>query len=161
MRYLAGTKNYGITYKYLPNSIPTFQGFTDAAFADREDMMSMTGYLIKAADAVITWKSGKQGVTTQSTTEAEFIALWEGRQEAQWLRNLYQELGYAQEKPTTIYCDNTSAVAIAKNPTYHKRTKHIDTKYYWVHEKIQAERLIAEYIRTEDQTADILMKPLP
>ena len=83
LHYLAGTKNYGITYKYLPNSIPTFQGFTDVAFADREDMKSMTGYLIKAADAVITWKSGKQGVTMQSTTEVEFIALWEGGQEAQ------------------------------------------------------------------------------
>ncbi len=160
LRYLAGTKKYGITYKYLPNSIPTFQGFTDAAFADREDMKSTTGYLIKAADAVITWKLGKQGVTMQSTTEAEFITLWEGRQEAQWLRNLYQELGYTQEKPTMIYCDNTSAVAIAKNPMYHKRTKHIDTKYYWVHEKIQVERLLAEYICTEDQTTDILMKPL-
>ncbi len=123
-------KNYGITYKYLPNSIPTFQGFTDAAFANREDMKSIIGYLIKVADAVITWKSGKQGVTVQSTTEAEFIALWEGGQEAQWLRNLYQELGYTQEKPTTIYCNNTSAVAIMKNPMYHKQTKHIDTKYY-------------------------------
>ncbi len=120
LHYLAGTKNYGITYKYLPNSILTFQGFTDAVFADREDMKSTTGYLIKAADAVITWKSGKQGVTVQSTTEVEFVTLWEGGQEAQWLRNLYQELGYAQEKPTMIYYDNTSAVAIAKNPTYHK-----------------------------------------
>ncbi len=120
LRYLAGTKYYGITYKYLPNSILTFQGFTDAAFTNREDMKSTTGYLIKAADAAITWKSGKQGVTMQSTTEAEFITLWEGGQEAQWLRNLYQELGYAQEKPTMIYCDNTSAVTIAKNPTYHK-----------------------------------------
>ena len=64
-------------------------------------------------------------------------------------------MGYAQEKPTMIYCDNTSAVAIAKNPMYHKWTKHIDTKYYWVHKKIQAEQLIAEYICTEDQTANI------
>ncbi len=81
--YLAGTKNYGITYKYLPNSIPTFQGFMDVAFANREDMKSMMGYLIKAANAAIMWKSGKQGVTMQSTTKVEFIALWEGGQEAQ------------------------------------------------------------------------------
>src|SRR5260370_39486970 len=47
LRYLAGTKNYGITYKYLPNSIPTFQGFMDVAFTDREDIKSTTGYLIK------------------------------------------------------------------------------------------------------------------
>src|SRR5258708_24294795 len=40
--YLAGTKNYGITYKYLSNSILTFQGFMDTTFADREDMKSTT-----------------------------------------------------------------------------------------------------------------------
>ncbi len=74
--------------------MPIFQGYTNAVFLNREDLKSTTGYLIKAACAVITWQSGKQGITMQLTTEAEFIALWEGGQEAQWLRNLYQELGY-------------------------------------------------------------------
>ena len=112
------------------------------------------------ANGTITWKSGKEGVTAQSTTEAEFVALWEGSQEAQWLRNLHQELNYAQIKPTLIYCDNTSAVAIARNPLYHKRTKHIEPKYYWVREKVQAERIDTEYCRTDNQTADVLTKPL-
>jgi len=160
LRYLSGTRDYGITYKYTTDSIPTFHGFTDAAFANREDRKSTSGYVIITANGAITWKSRKEGVTAQSTTEAKFVALWEGSQEAQWLRNLHQELNYAQIKPTLIYCDNTSAVAIARNPLYHKRTKHIEPKYYWVREKVQAERIDTEYCRTDNQTADVLTKPL-
>jgi Reverse transcriptase (RNA-dependent DNA polymerase) len=160
LRYLSGTRNYGITYKKIPNEKPTFLGYTDAAFADRDDLKSTAGYVVIAAGSAITWKSGKEKVTAQSTTEAEYIALWEGGQEIAWLRNLYRELGYSQSAPTIIYCDNTGAVAIAKNPLYHKRTKHIDTKYHWVREKVQAEIISAESCRTENQTADILTKPL-
>src|SRR5258707_4592507 len=158
--YLSGTKDYGITYKNIPNLEFMFLSYTDAAFADREDKKSTSGYVIITAGSAITWKSGKQGLTVQSTTEAEYIALWEGGQEASWLRNLYQELGYPQRMPTTIYCDNTSAVAIAKNPLYHKRTKHIDTKFHWIREKVQIGRISVESCRTDDQTADILTKPL-
>src|SRR5258708_8822271 len=160
LRYLSGTKDYGITYKNILNSESMFLSYTDAAFADREDKKSTSSYVIIAAGSAITWKSGKQGLTAQSTTEAEYIALWEGGQEASWLRNLYQELGYPQCTPTTIYCDNTSAVAIAKNPLYHKRTKHIDTKFHWICEKVQIGRISVESCRTDDQTADILTKPL-
>jgi hypothetical protein len=62
--------------------------------------------------------------------------------------------------PTTIYCDNTGATAIVKNPLDHKRTKHIDTKFYWVCEKVQTDRISAESCHTDEQTADILTKPL-
>ena len=40
-------------------------------------------------NSTIMWKSRKEGITVQSTTEAKFVALWEGSQEAQWLRNLH------------------------------------------------------------------------
>ena len=112
--YLSGTKDYGITYKNIPNSESMFLSYTDAAFTDREDKKSTSSYVIITAGSAITWKSSKQGLTARSTTEAEYIALWEGGQEASWLRNLYQELRYPQHVPTTIYCDNTSAVAITK-----------------------------------------------
>jgi hypothetical protein len=114
-----------------------------------------------AANGAITWRSGKQGVTAQSSTEAEYIAFWEAGKEASWLRNLYCELGFAQSKPTTIVQDNTGAIAIARNPLFHKRTKHIDSKYHWIREKVQEGRFDVEECRTEDQTADVLTKALP
>ena len=47
-----------------------------------------------------------------------------------------------------------------KNPLYHKRTKHIDTKFHWICEKVQIGRISVESCRTDNQTADILTKPL-
>jgi hypothetical protein len=124
-------------------------------------MKSTTGYVFLAANGAITWRSSKQPVTAQSSTEAEYIALWEAGKEASWLRNLYRELRLTQQHPTKITCDNTGAVAIAKNPIFHKRTKHIDSRFHWVREKVQAGRFEAEICRTEEQTADVLTKALP
>ena len=46
--------------------------------------------------------SGSDTITAMSTTEAEYIALSEAACEAQWLRNLFSELGFAQTLLTTI-----------------------------------------------------------
>ncbi len=89
MHYLLGTKDYSITYKNIPNSESMFLSYINAAFADQQDKKSTSGYVIIIAGSMITWKSRKQGLTVQSTTEAEYIVLWEGGQEASWLRNLY------------------------------------------------------------------------
>jgi hypothetical protein len=85
-------RTYGITYKYAPETAISFNGFSDAAYQNRDDMKSTTGYVFIAANSAITWQSSKQPVTAQSSTEAEYIALWEAGKEASWLRNLYREL---------------------------------------------------------------------
>jgi hypothetical protein len=160
LRYLSGTRTLGITYKYSPEPA-TFKGFADAAYQNRDNGKSTTRYVFIAAGSAITWRSGKQSVTAQSSTEAEYIALWEAGKEASWLRNLYRELGFTQQQPTVIMQDNTGTVAIPNNPTFHKRTKHIDSRYHWVWEKVQAGRFEVELCRDEDQTADVLTKALP
>jgi hypothetical protein len=78
------------------------------------------GYVFIAAEGAITWQSTKQPITAQSSTEAEYIALWEAGKEASWLRNLYRKLRLTQQNPMTIMCNNIGAVAIAKNPIFHK-----------------------------------------
>ena len=93
--------------------------------------------------------------------EAEYIALWKGGKEASWLQNLYNELGLTQGNPTTIISENTGAVNIAKNPLFHKRMKHIDSRFHWVREKVQAGRFKVEWCLSAEQTADILTKMLP
>jgi hypothetical protein len=161
LRYLAGTKRHGITYKSVPESNPTFLGYADAAFKNRDDDKSTSGYAFIAAGGAITWRSAKQTVTATSTTEAEYIAFWEAGKEVSWLRNLYQQLGETQHAPSIIKQDNEGTVAIAKNPIFHKRTKHIDSRYHWVREKVQEKRFDAEICTDWDQTADVLTKALP
>ena len=160
LHYLSGTREHGITYKYSSVFL-TFKGFADAVYKDREDGKSTTGYVFLQANGAIIWHSGKQDVTTQSSTEAEYIALWESGKEASWLWNLHRELGFSQQSPTSLICDNTGVVAITKNPTFHKQTKHIDSHYHWIREKIQAGRFDAKICCTANQTADVLTKAPP
>ncbi|KAL0382165.1 UNVERIFIED_CONTAM: Retrovirus-related Pol polyprotein from transposon TNT 1-94 [Sesamum calycinum] len=82
----------------------------------------------------ISWASKKQATVAQSSAEAEYIAAAATSNHAIWLRRILEDIGEKQEEPTTIYCDNKSAIAITKNPVQHSRTKHIDIKYHSLRE---------------------------
>ncbi|KAF8625760.1 hypothetical protein AX15_005213 [Amanita polypyramis BW_CC] len=161
LRYLAGTRYEGITYfpAIENDSQPIVIGFADASFASHEDMTSITGYVFTAAGGAITWASKKQKSVTLSTTEAEYVCLADATREASWLQNLYRELG-REISPTKIYGDNQSALAIAKNLQYHKRTKHFNIKHHYIRKKINDNSIVVEYCPMEDMTADIFTKPL-
>ena len=66
----------------------------------------------------------------------------------------------SQMEPTEIRVDNKSAIALAKNPVYHDRSKHIDTRYHYIRERITKQDLKLEYVKSQDQIADIFTKPL-
>ena len=68
----------------------------------------------------ITWGSHKQATIALSSTEAEYVTLSEGSREIMWLRQLYGELGYEQNKPTLLFGDNDGSIAMARNPQFHK-----------------------------------------
>ncbi|KAM1140054.1 hypothetical protein COP2_041331 [Malus domestica] len=65
-----------------------------------------------------------------------------------------------QEEPMEIYVDNKSAIALAKNPVFHDRSKHIDTRYHYIRECITRKDVQVEYVKSQDQVADIFTKPL-
>ena len=56
--------------------------------------------------------------------------------------------------------DNQGAINLAKNPMYHKRSKHIDVKYHFIRSEIRTGRIELEYIPTSDNVADIFTKPV-
>lgn len=56
--------------------------------------------------------------------------------------------------------DNKSAISLCKNPVYHDRSKHIDTRYHYIRESVENGRIIVEHVASEEQLADILTKPL-
>ena len=64
-------------------------------------------------------------------------------------------------EPVILYCDNTSAINISKNPVMHAKTKHIAIKYHYVRELVEDKEVKMEYINTKEQIADIFTKPLP
>jgi hypothetical protein len=80
-------------------------------------------------------------------------------QEAVYLRGVLKELGQ-RLGPTLLREDNQGCIALAKNPVYHARTKHIDVRYHFVRERVEADEITMEYCPTREQLADALTKPL-
>ena len=65
-----------------------------------------------------------------------------------------------QAEAIEIYCDNQSVIAMAKNPVFHGKTKHIKSKYHFGRE-VEAEKEVRlVHCSSEDQIADILTKTL-
>ena len=65
-----------------------------------------------------------------------------------------------QDHPLHLYCDNNSAMSLAKDSTYHSRTKHIDIRYHFVREAYDAGTIDLTYCPTGDMPADLLTKAL-
>ena len=59
-----------------------------------------------------------------------------------------------------IYFDKISSMMLAKNPIYHAKTKHVETQYHYVQEKIIEGEIDLAYVKTNDQVADIFTKAL-
>ena len=79
----------------------------------------------------ISWRSVKQSSIADSTMEAKYIAASETAKEAVWLKNFLIDLEVVPtaQLAITLYCDNSGAVANAKELRSHKRGKHIERKY--------------------------------
>ena len=59
-----------------------------------------------------------------------------------------------------IYCDNSNAIDISKNPIQHFMTKHIEIRYHFIRDLVERKIVAFEYIPTKCQNADIFTKPL-
>jgi hypothetical protein len=76
------------------------------------------------------------------------------------LARLLGELFGRKTKTVELKVDNKSALALAKNPVFHERSKHIWIKYHFIRGCLKEGSVKASHINTEDQLADILMKSL-
>jgi hypothetical protein len=70
-------------------------------------------------------------------------------------------MGLFLSKAPVIWCDNTSALALASNPVFHGRTKHIEVDYHFVRERVVRGDIRLQFISTDDQVADVFTKAFP
>ena len=94
-----------------------------------------------------------------STAKAEYIAAGSCCTQLLWLKQMLIDYGF-DLGVLTIFCDNTSAINISKNPVQHSRTKHIDIRHHFIRELVENKSLQLEYVDTEKQLADIFTKAL-
>lgn len=138
------------------------RGFADADWAgDVITRKSTSGYVFQIGNSTISWKSKRQSIVALSSTEAEYVSLCSATQEAVWLRVLLDGMGFKQANATTIFEDNQGAIALAKNPAHHSRTKHIDIKYHYIRDAVSTKEIKLKYCPTQEMIADLLTKGLP
>ncbi|KAJ9546934.1 hypothetical protein OSB04_019477 [Centaurea solstitialis] len=162
LKYLRRTKEMFLVFEGSEDEI-SVTSYTDASFqTDRDDFRSQSGYVFTLNGGAISWKSSKQDTIADSTTEAEYIAASDSAKEAVWLRNFITDLRVVASisRPVDIYCDNSRAVAQAKEPREHHKSRHVLRKFHLIREIIGRGDVRICKIPTEDNVADPLTKPL-
>jgi hypothetical protein len=157
LRYLKSTPGKGILFSNHGNL--KIEGYTDADWAgSANDRRSTSGYFTFVGGNLVTWRSKKQPVVARSSAEAEFRGMALGVCELLWVRNVLSDLGFEPKETMNLYCDNTSAIAIAHNPVQHDRTKHVEIDRHFIKEKLEAGIISFPFVRSEWQLADVLTK---
>ena len=167
LRYLASSKEKGITIKRVSGGIKTYQekgvikAYADASYGG-EQAKSQSGSLVTLNGQTIMWSSRRQDITAQSITEAEYIACSEATKDVRWLQQLLEEFPFPiQTKPAYLYSDNEAAVKLTKTQTFYKRTRHIEHRYHYIRELVEQEKIQLRGITGKDNPSDILTKILP
>ena len=160
LRYLKGTKDYGLTYDAPPSDINVLTGYCDASYASTSDARSVSGSCFLFNMAAILWSASTQKAVATSTAESEYYSLGTACQDAVFLRELLATIDLQQEHATVIYEDNTACLAIANNPLTSKKARHIKVKYHFVRQLIGDKEIELKYKPTDDMLADIFTKPL-
>ena len=97
--------------------------------ADVDTSWSTSGYVMTYAGGVVSWQLRLRKAVALSTTKVEYLAATEAVKEIIWMKEFISELGIRQEE-FRLYCNNQSAIHLAKNVAYHSRTKHIQRRYH-------------------------------
>ena len=143
------------------SSFPDLLLFVDADWGKCPDSRkSVSGYCYFLGNSLVYWRTKKQPIVAKSSSEVEYRALGTATCELQWLAYLLEDLGITCTRQAVLYCDNRSAVDIAANPVFHKRTKHLEIDCHIVKEKLQAGLMRLLRISFQDQTANIFTKGL-
>ena len=157
-RYLKGTPALGLWY---PRDSPfDLIGYTDADHAGCPiDRKSTSGGCQFLGHRLISWSSKKQVSVAISSTEAEYITAGRCCAQILWIQNQLLDYGYKFTN-TPIFCDNTSAISITKNPVQHTKTKHIEIRFHFLRDNAEKGKISIHFVPSPEQLADLLTKAL-
>jgi len=153
------------TYYDCNNITLELLGYTDADWGgDIIGRKSTSGYLFLLNNNIISWNSILQKTVALSSCEAEYMAFKEAIKETIYLNNLILYFNNFNNniinKTPILLTDSESALKLANNPEFHKRSKHIDITYHFIREAILDKKVDLIYINTKKQLADGFTKGL-
>ena len=164
-KYLNKYPNLGTYYNCNKMSLELL-GYTDADWGgDIASRRSTSGFLFLLNNNIISWQSMLQKTVALSSCEAEYITFKEAIKELIYLQNLVLFFNKFLNTPNNnnipkILTDSESALKLANNPEFHKRSKHIDIIYHFIREAIINKKVDLLYVDTKRQLADGFTKAL-
>ena len=159
LRYLKGTRLLNLVLG--GTNTMRLVGYSDSDYANCPDTSrSIGGYCYNLGSGSISWSSRKQHTVADSSCYAEYIALHEASHEMVFLRELLSGLQLLPSGATQLYCDNDAASRLSEDHVWHSRVKHIRVKYHYVREQVLSGEVKIQRVRSSDNVADILTKPL-
>lgn len=157
LRYIKHTLDYCLKYKRCDKL--KLIAHADADWASNSDRKSISGYaiLLNSAGPLIAWKSKKQHITALSTCEAEYVALTLCSQEVLFIKQLLITFDIF-ESHIDVYGDNQGSLALAKNPVFHFKSKHIDVKLHFIRDLVKYNHIHLNYVPTNQNISDLMTK---
>ena len=128
--------------------------------SDIDDQKSTSASLFICNGGTVSWKSFKQMVIADSIMEAEYIAASKAAKEAFWYKKFIMELRVMSLDAILLYCDNNDAIALAKEPRSHQKSKHIEWRFYLIRDYLKKGYVEVKRVDSTDNVADPLTKPL-
>ena len=158
IQYIRGTQHMGIRFEvHEPIHVTAY---IDASFAIHPDMKSHTDSVITLGKGAIYAKSETQRLMTKSGTEAELVALSDAANQVLWTRDFLESQEHPQP-PALVYQDNQSTIQLIRNDCSNsERTRHVDIRYFFLHDRITIGDIDIIYLPTTDMIAYISTKPL-
>jgi len=135
-------------------------GFFDADFGGcRMNRKSTSGTCQFLGTSLVSWSSRKQASVALSSTEAEYVGAASCCSQILWMKQTLKDFGLSYGR-VPLYIDNMFTISLAKNPVMHSRTKHIDIRFHFLRDSYEKGEIEVIHVPTQQQTADILTKPL-
>lgn len=159
LRYLKEAVDCGLMFKQ--SNYLDLVTYSNADWSsDLDDRRSISGYCVFLGGNLISWHSKKQSVISKSSAESEYGAMDIACLEITWVCSVMKELDLKLLSSPLLLSDGTSSAIIATNPMLHPKTKHIEIDFHFFRDKVERKKVEIAFVSSNDQTADIITKPL-
>ncbi|XP_055804585.1 uncharacterized mitochondrial protein AtMg00810-like [Solanum dulcamara] len=109
VKYLKGTVGLGVWLQAQPTTTLTCWCDSDWA-ACPNTRRSVTGYVVKFGESLVSWKLKKQHTVSRNSAEAEYRNMASAVAEVTWLLGLFSQLSIPIQMPITVLSDSKSAI---------------------------------------------------
>ncbi|KAK6579713.1 hypothetical protein PZA11_001232 [Diplocarpon coronariae] len=164
-RYLRSTITQKVRYGPTKHTSAKLKVYTDSDWANMKGRKSISGSVAVLYGGPVSWGSRKQKSVATASTEAEYISMSSNCKQGLWIAQVLKDMGFAKyigrdRNCVDLRADNTGAIALAKNPHLHERSKHIDIAYHFIRDLVAKNKLSITYVPTDRMVADGFTKPL-